>query len=203
MKKKLIEKKLVKQFNFNNSFDYMKMLEDQVKGKNNSWAIRWYASAFLKNKLTLYPKNSFVKNIGIDGSGTHGYESNERFNINKFQNKSYKKIKDLNLRIEENILMKKKIETYFHLYKSKTRIKNIIRKLNAYFNKKIKKTLNIILKRQIKLSGNYRSWKQALKFSKGYNDNIIFEKTVESLEKVLSKQAIFERELISVLQRKL
>lgn len=135
LKKKLIEKKLVKQFNFNNSFDYMKMLEDQIKGKNNSWAIRWYASAFIKNKLTLYPKNSFVKNIGIDGSGTHGYESNDRFNINKFQNKSYKKIKGLNLRIEENILMKKKIEIYFHLYKSKTRIKNIIYKLNAYFKK--------------------------------------------------------------------
>jgi hypothetical protein len=113
----------------------MKMLDDQVKGKNNSWAIRWYASAFLKNKLTLYPKNSFVKNIGIDGSGTHGYESNDRFNINKFQNKSYKKIKGLNLRIEENILMRKKIETYFHLYKSKMRIKNIIYKLNAYFKK--------------------------------------------------------------------
>jgi putative methyltransferase (TIGR04325 family) len=60
--------------------------------------------------------------------------------------------------------------------------------------KKIKKTLNIILKRQTKLSGNYRSWEQALKLSKGYNDNIIFEKTVESLEKVLSKQAIFERD---------
>ena len=60
--------------------------------------------------------------------------------------------------------------------------------------KKIKKTVNIILKRQIKLRGNYRTWEQALKFSKGYNDNIIFEKTVESLKKVLLKQAIFERD---------
>jgi len=113
LKKKLIEKKLVKQFNFNNSFNYMKMLENQITGKNNSWAIRWYASAFIKNKLTLYPKNSFVKNIGIDGSGTHGFESYDTFNINKFQNKSYKKIANLNLKIEENKLMKKKIELYF------------------------------------------------------------------------------------------
>ena len=59
---------------------------------------------------------------------------------------------------------------------------------------KIKKIINIILKRQIRLSGNYKSWEEALKFSKGYNDNIIFEKTAESLEKVLSKQAIFERD---------
>ena len=135
LKKKLIEKQLVKQFNFNNSFNYMKMLEDQIKGKNNSWAIRWYASAFLMNKLTLYPKNSFVKNIGMDGSGTHGYESYNRFNTNKFQNKNYKKIKSFRLKIEENTEMKKKFENYFLLYKSKTHIKNILRKFNAIFKK--------------------------------------------------------------------
>jgi hypothetical protein len=135
LRKKLIEKKLVKQFNFNNSFNYMKMLEDQIKGKNNSWAIRWYASAFLKNKLTLYPKNSFVINIGVDGSGTHGFESYARFNTDKFKNKPYKKIKNLKLSIEENVLMKKKFEDYFLLYKSKIHIKNILSKLNAFFKK--------------------------------------------------------------------
>lgn len=135
LKKKLVKKKLVKQFNFNNSFNYMKMLEDQIGGKNNSWAIRWYASAFLKNKLTLYPKNSFVKNIGVDGSGTHGTESFSRFNKNIFHNKPYKKIKDLKLDVEENILMRKKFENYFLLYKSKTRIRNILRKLNAFFKR--------------------------------------------------------------------
>jgi hypothetical protein len=40
-------------------------------GKNNSWAIRWHASAFLKNMLTLYPGKSLVRNIGLDDSGTH------------------------------------------------------------------------------------------------------------------------------------
>ena len=111
------------------------MLEHQIKGKNNSWAIRWYASAFLKNKLTLYPKISFVKNIGIDGSGTHGYESFNRFNANKFQNKSYIEIKSLKLKIRENKLMKKKFENYFFEHKSKKNIKNLLGKLNAFFKK--------------------------------------------------------------------
>jgi GR25 family glycosyltransferase involved in LPS biosynthesis len=133
LKKKLIEKKLVKQFNFNNSYNYMKMLEDQIKGKNNSWAIRWYASAFLKNKLTLYPKNPLIKNIGIDGSGTHGYESYNRFNISKFQNKSYRKIKTLKLKIEENTKIKKKFENYFLLYKSNKFINKLLNKLNVLF----------------------------------------------------------------------
>jgi hypothetical protein len=40
-------------------------------GKNNSWAIRWYASIFLKGGLTLNPSQSLVNNIGHDGTGVH------------------------------------------------------------------------------------------------------------------------------------
>lgn len=47
------------------------MLTDQILGRNNSWAIRWHASIFLKNMLTLYPKESLILNIGLDNSGTH------------------------------------------------------------------------------------------------------------------------------------
>ena len=67
----LTAQKLEKKFNINNSNDYMGMLRQQIDGKVNSWAIRWYASAFLANKLTLYPGVSLVQNIGMDGSGTH------------------------------------------------------------------------------------------------------------------------------------
>ena len=48
------------------------MLEDQIAGRNDSWAVRWCASAFLADRLTLYPGRSLVRNIGNDGSGTHG-----------------------------------------------------------------------------------------------------------------------------------
>jgi hypothetical protein len=69
--KELKRKKLTSEFDLNNSYPYTKMLSEQIKGINNSWAIRWYASAFLKNKLCLYPGNSLVNNIGTDGTGTH------------------------------------------------------------------------------------------------------------------------------------
>ena len=62
---------LVHDFDFNGAYPYRAMLEDQVKGRIDSWAIRWYAAAFLANKLTLYPGRSLVENIGLDGSGTH------------------------------------------------------------------------------------------------------------------------------------
>jgi len=67
----LRRRKLTKRFDYNGSFPYTKMLKDLLIGKNNSWAIRWYASAFLAGKLTLYPGRSLVHNIGNDNSGTH------------------------------------------------------------------------------------------------------------------------------------
>lgn len=67
----LRRRKLTRQFDFDGSYPYTKMLEDQILGKNDSWAVRWYASAFLADKLTLYPGRSLVQNIGNDASGTH------------------------------------------------------------------------------------------------------------------------------------
>jgi hypothetical protein len=69
---------LIKAFDFNGTYDFSKMLEGQIKGKNDSWAVRWYASAFLSGKLTLYPGRSLVHNIGNDSSGTHCVET-DRF----------------------------------------------------------------------------------------------------------------------------
>lgn len=37
----------------------------------NTWDIRWYYTAFVRNGLGLFPTRSLVKNIGFDGSGTH------------------------------------------------------------------------------------------------------------------------------------
>lgn len=58
-------------FDLNGSYPYTQMLRNCIDGKNDSWAIRWYASAFLRGKLTLYPGSSQVRNIGTDGSGVH------------------------------------------------------------------------------------------------------------------------------------
>lgn len=58
-------------FDLDGAFPYTQMLRDQVQGRNDSWAIRWHAAAFLADRLTLYPGRSLVRNIGLDGSGTH------------------------------------------------------------------------------------------------------------------------------------
>lgn len=67
----LKRRNLINLFDFNGAYGYSKMLEGYIKGANDSWAIRWYASAFLADKLTLHPGRSLVHNIGNDNSGTH------------------------------------------------------------------------------------------------------------------------------------
>lgn len=67
----LTRRKLLHAFDFNGTYPYSDMLRAQIAGRNDSWAIRWYASAFLADRLTLYPGRSLVHNIGNDSSGTH------------------------------------------------------------------------------------------------------------------------------------
>ncbi|WP_296752269.1 glycosyltransferase family 2 protein [Thiobacillus sp.] len=58
-------------FNANGPHSNIKMLKDQIAGRNHSWFIRWHAAGFLRHMLTLYSAHSLVRNIGIDGSGVH------------------------------------------------------------------------------------------------------------------------------------
>lgn len=108
----LKQKKLQKEADFNNSYPYIKMLKDQIKGKNNSWAIRWYMSSFLKDMLTLYPGQSYVQNIGHDAEGTHCTSETDIFKINLNNQITLHKIK-----IIENYESRKKMELFLNSIK--------------------------------------------------------------------------------------
>jgi len=62
---------LTRTFDFNGKYGFTRMLRHQIAGKNNSWAIRWNASLFLADVLSLNVGRSLVSNEGFDGSGTH------------------------------------------------------------------------------------------------------------------------------------
>jgi glycosyltransferase involved in cell wall biosynthesis len=64
-----VEKKY--DFSIEYTMNFWKQMEEFKAGKNNSWAIRWYASIFLNNGLVLHPAQSLVHNIGHDGTGVH------------------------------------------------------------------------------------------------------------------------------------
>lgn len=118
LKKELIKKKLVNKFNMDGASKYMDMLDGFIDGKNNSWAVRWHASAILNDKLTLYPRKSLVKNIGLDNSGVNSsYDrslvsevSDSKINVIKLKieedNSSFLIIKDKLTSCDKNIFIK-------------------------------------------------------------------------------------------------
>jgi len=117
---------LQKEADFNGSYGFTDMLKDQIKGKNNSWAVRWYFSAFLKNMLTLYPGQSYVKNIGMDAEGTHCTGETNVFDVVLNQSFSLSKIEP-----KEDLKSRAKIERFFRSIKPNIfqRIKSKIARL--------------------------------------------------------------------------
>ena len=51
--------------------DLPRMLDAQVHGELDSWAIRWTYAHFAHHAVCLVPVESLVNNIGADGSGVH------------------------------------------------------------------------------------------------------------------------------------
>ena len=65
----------------------VEMLDQQMSGQIDSWAIRWDYSFFERGLYTVYPTKTKVYNIGCDGSGTHKVNEDQR-NI-KLEKNSY------------------------------------------------------------------------------------------------------------------
>ena len=68
------------EFDIRNSMYFYTMLQKQRDGEIDSWAIRWYASMFLRRGLSLHPPQSFVENLGFDGTGVH-CNTDDHFNV--------------------------------------------------------------------------------------------------------------------------
>jgi hypothetical protein len=108
-------------FNFYGAIEQTKMLKNNINKKNNSWAIRWCAHNYIKNKLTLFPTQSFVKNIGLDGSGTHkeNRDSYKKYNVSLV--KRYMSLKEIP--VTENKVNRKIFSEHFFLHSN---FKNLI-----------------------------------------------------------------------------
>lgn len=79
--------KLKKMFNYDNSYNYYKMLANRDGGKVKSWGILWYWNIFKRNGLTLFPTETLVDQIGWDGSGQNA--SNYAIHDEKLKQTTY------------------------------------------------------------------------------------------------------------------
>jgi hypothetical protein len=107
--KELQRRNLTNRFDVFGSYPFTKMLENQIKGLNDSWAIRWQASAFLKDKLTLFPGQSLIMNIGMDNSGTHPAK-NKHFSVQLAE----RRIEIKEMILEEDNFVLQNLTSYFH-----------------------------------------------------------------------------------------
>lgn len=98
----------VKDFNKTGS-DMSYMLELQIKGEIDSWAIRWCYNQWKQQKYTVYPVISKIQNIGTDDSGTH---SGSTKGFNTTLDKETKNIKLTN-KIETNKIILKKFKNFY------------------------------------------------------------------------------------------
>jgi putative methyltransferase (TIGR04325 family) len=199
--KELKQQHLEKEFDFNNTYDYTKMLEQQIMGKNNSWAVRWYASAFLKNKLTLYPSRSLIHNIGNDFSGTH-CGATDSFATDITQ----KPILIKKIVVEENNNARIEFEKIFlKLRNSSSSIKNKLKFMQYRLKPIIKDITPPIILRTIKnitnrggisFKGKYNSWNEAVKHATGYDTELILEKVKNASLQVKNGEAVYERDSV-------
>jgi hypothetical protein len=72
---------LIHAFDFDGTMSFTRMLEEQIAGRNDSWAVRWHASCFLNDLLILYPGRPLAQNIGQDGTGTHHTSTSDTYDV--------------------------------------------------------------------------------------------------------------------------
>ncbi|MFO7606149.1 MAG: glycosyltransferase [Desulfurivibrionaceae bacterium] len=100
---------MIEKFDLGHSGIFWSQVVGNQQGKLNTWAIFWYAAIFIRSGLCLNPSQSYVVNIGHDGSGIHcGKTENQNFySLNMKQTLNFER------KILESIEAVEKIKEYF------------------------------------------------------------------------------------------
>jgi len=128
------DKNLQNKFNLGGN-DMYKMLELQMLGKIDSWAIRWCYSQFKYNQYTVYPKKSKIINDGFtDNKGTHNSGVNNCLSV---------ELDNTNINFKDLAVNSEIIKCFqeFHNLSIKTRVGYFLKKYGGY--RLVKKLLNI------------------------------------------------------------
>jgi len=105
--------------------DLFKMLETQMLGKIDSWAIRWCYNQFKYTSYTVYPTKSKLINNGFDDKGTHNSSGMTRWHTTISHNSV--KFENINL----NMTLLKCFANQYDL-RVKTKIGYLLKKYGGY-----------------------------------------------------------------------
>ncbi|WP_432467988.1 sugar transferase [Agarivorans sp. Z349TD_8] len=59
------------EFDLQGRFNFWEQVKANYAGRTKTWAVFWYATVYEKGGLTVYPREVYSENIGLDGSGVH------------------------------------------------------------------------------------------------------------------------------------
>lgn len=68
-------KKMVKLFNSNGTDRFLRLYR-QTKGSSSSWSVKFGFHLVINDMMTVYPRYSYIKNIGCDNTGIHSKAEN-------------------------------------------------------------------------------------------------------------------------------
>ena len=83
--------------------DRTSMLDEQMNGKIDSWAIRFDYAMYKNNMYNIVPRQSLIMNTGHDGSGTHSKTVSEVDDFKVELTKASKSFVFASLNIDERI----------------------------------------------------------------------------------------------------
>ncbi len=190
--KKINEGDHRKKFNLDDKYDFTNLLFKNIKNKR-SWAINWYASLFLNNKLNLYSSTTMSKNIGFGSDATNSKNFIKTPNLDYLKNDyKYKKLEP----IELGKAYKSLVNFYNNYYSSqkKSRYQKLKNKID--WGKIVLKNLLIGKRNHFNFHGTFNSWRDAKKNSSGYDSPKIINKLKSSVIKLKKNKFLFERDTV-------
>jgi hypothetical protein len=106
--------KKVNWFQFNMAgYDLYNMLKEYVAGRTDAYDIAWQYTMYIHKYVTVHPKEGFVTNIGMDGSGERCGKTDRYTPVLINDNK-------IDFQFTDKIVFDKKILTYFRKYWGKS-----------------------------------------------------------------------------------
>ncbi len=105
-------------------------LRQNKEGIIYSWAVKWYSSWLAKGGISLFPRESLVRNIGNDATGIHSAATNA------FDTKTTDYLEVARIPVAENDKVRKSIDEFYkrlyHLVPMKPRFNKLIKTLILY-----------------------------------------------------------------------
>jgi hypothetical protein len=132
-------------FDIDGAYPYFMQLKLHAAGKLDVWGVRWYASMFAAKGLCLYPGQSLVQNIGMDGSGMHCNTSSQ-FDVCLSKSATW----HFSDHVEESLVARNEIRSFFNRLgtsKQRSRIPELTSRLRMVLGR-MRRTMSSSMKQE-------------------------------------------------------